>query len=473
MQKVERVLKCLIRKISPLHAKCDSIYYRRDYFLVAEKARSFSIYFAPGFFINTPMKKVFFLFAGVAIFLAICCVHAADFPQWRGPERNGITKESGLLQEWPKEGPRLLWQVSDIGTGYSTPSIVGDRIYLISNDGLENEYALALSAKDGSRVWSAKLGKVGNVKQNPSYPASRSTPTIDGKLVYALGSDGDLVCLETGKGTEKWRKNLLNDFGGKYGEWAYSESPLIDGNALVCTPGGSNATMVALNKKNGEVIWKSALPEADDASYSSIVIGNFHGVKQYVQFLSKGLVGLDAKTGKLLWRYERAAKGSPAVIMTPLVSDGCVYSGAFRAIGALVKPVKKDDAFSVEEIYASNKLPYGLGSVVKVGDYFYGSSSQSAMCVEFKTGDLKWEERSLGPCSWLVADKRLYVHAENGEVALLEPTADAYREKGRFTPPNPPNRGQSKAWPYPAIANRRLYIRDWNMLWCYDVKASK
>ena len=416
--------------------------------------------------------KISFLY--VALFaLTTSLFYAADFPQWRGPQRNGVVKETGLLQEWPKDGPKLLWQVNDIGSGYSTPSIVGDRIYLLGNEGLENEFALALSTKDGSRVWSAKLGKVGNPKQNPSYPAARSTPTVEGDVLYTLGSDGDLVCLETAKGKERWRKNLRTDFGGKHGEWAYAESPLIDGDALVCTPGGSNATIVALNKKTGEVIWKCALPEADDASYSSIVIADLGGVKQYVQFLSKGLVGIEAKTGKLLWRYERSAKGSPAVIVTPLVSDGYIYSGAFRASCALVKPVTKDGAFAVEEVYSNNKLPFGLGGVVKVGDYFYGSSSKSAMCVEFKSGAVKWEESALGPCSWLVADNRIYVHAESGEVALIEPASEAYREKGRFTPTNPPTRDQSKAWAYPVVANGRLYIRESNSLWCYDVKTAK
>src|SRR6185503_11515652 len=149
----------------------------------------------------------------------------------------------------------LLWQVQNIDAGYSTPSVVGDRIYLISNEGLKNEFVLALSTKDGSKVWSAKLGKVGNPDQNPSYPASRTTPTVDGKWIYALSSDGDLVCLSTDAGKERWRRQLRKDFGGKPGIWAYSESPLIDGDALICTPGGSNATLVALNKNSGEIIW--------------------------------------------------------------------------------------------------------------------------------------------------------------------------------------------------------------------------
>ena len=407
--------------------------------------------------------------------LLTTALHAADWPQWRGPQRNGHSSETGLLKEWPKDGPKLIWQVKEIGSGYSTPSVVGERIYLISNEGLENEFALSLSAKDGSRVWSAKLGGVGNPKQEPSYPAARSTPTVDGKFLYALGSDGDLACLETASGKEHWRKSLRKDFGGQPGVWAYSESPLVDGDALVCTPGGSNATMIALNKNTGAVIWKCALTEGVDASYACPIIFESGGVKQYVQFLQKGLIGVDAKTGKLLWRYERSAQGSPAVIITPLADGDYIYSGAFRAGGALVKPVKKDGAFAAEELYFNNKLPVGLGGVVKVGDYFFGSSGQGIMCVDFKTGEIKWEERAIGPSSWLVADGRLYLHAEKGDVALLEPTPEGYREKGHFTPPNGPARlnQMEKAWAYPVIANGRLYLRDQVSLWCYDIKAGK
>jgi len=424
--------------------------------------------------IRLPAQAIILGLAVLALIVA-STVQAADWPQWRGPHRNGQSAETGLLQSWPKEGPQLLWQVKDLDSGYSTPSVVGDRIYLISNEGLENEFALALSAKDGRRVWSAKLGAVGNPKQEPNYPAARSTPAVDGKFVYALSSDGMLVCLETANGQERWRKSLRVDFGGHPGDWAYSESPLIDGEALICTPGGSNATMIALSKTTGAVIWKCALSGKDDASYASPIRFESGGVKQYVQFLQLGLVGVDAKTGKLLWRYERSAKDSPAIVITPLADASCIYSGAFRVGGALVKPVKKNDAFVAEEVYFNNKLPVGLGGVVKAGDYIYGSSGTSVMCVEFKTGAIKWEERGIGPSSWLVADGRLYLHAESGDVALLEPTPDAYREKGRFTPPDGPARlsQMEKAWAYPVVADGRLYIRDQGSLWCYDVKAGK
>lgn len=396
---------------------------------------------------------------------------AADFAQWRGVNRDGHSPETGLLKEWPKEGPKLVWQASGIGSGFSTPSVAGGRIYLLGNEGLESESVYALAAKDGSPLWSAKLGKVGHPEQKPTYPGARSTPTVDGASLFALGSDGDLVCHETATGKEVWRKHLRTDFGGKYGEWAYSESPLVDGDRLICTPGGTNATLIALNKRTGEVIWKCATPEGDEASYSSVIKAEFSGVKQYLQFLPQGLVGVDAQSGKLLWRFEKTAKGSPAVILMPLVSDGMIYSGAFRASSALIRPVLKDGVFSLEEVYTGNKLPIGLGGVVKVGDYFYGSTSQSAMCVEFKTGTVKWEERAIGPCSWLVADGRIYVHAESGAVGLIEPSGEAYLEKGRFSPANPPARGPEKAWAYPVIADGRLYIREQTALWCYDVKA--
>lgn len=400
-------------------------------------------------------------------------IQAADWPQWRGPHRDGQSAESGLLQSWPKEGPKLLWQAKDIGSGYSTPAVVGDHIYLISNAGLENEFVLVLSAKDGQRVWSAKLGAVGNPKQEPHYPAARSTPTVDGDSVYALSSDGDLVALATADGQVRWRKSLRRDFGGQPGEWAYAESPLIDGDALICTPGGPSATMVALNKRSGDVIWKCALPGGSDASYASAIRFEADGVKQYVQLLPRGLIGVDAGAGKILWQYERNTKGSPAVIMTPLAADGLIYSGAFRAGGALVKPVKKSDGFVPEEIDFNNKLPVGLGGVVKVGDYFYGSSGTSVMCVEFKNGEKQWEERAIGPSSWLAADGRLYLHAEKGDVVLLEPNPKAYHELGHFIPPDSPARlnEMEKAWAYPVVANGRLYIRDQTSLWCYDVKA--
>src|SRR5262245_35372285 len=233
------------------------------------------------------MKRLFTIFL---LLTSTTCLLADDWPQWRGPKRNGISQETGLIKEWPKEGPKLRWKVTEIGAGYSTPSVVGDRLYLLGNESNENEFVEALAVNDGKRVWQARLGKVGNPNQKPSYPAARSTPTIEGQFLYALSSDGDLACVAVGDGKILWQKNLRSDFGGKPGEWAYSESPLINGDAVICTPGGSEATLLALNKKTGEVIWKCALPEGDQAAFASAILVEAAGKRQMVQLLQKGLV---------------------------------------------------------------------------------------------------------------------------------------------------------------------------------------
>src|SRR5262245_35158569 len=266
---------------------------------------------------------------------------SSDWPQWRGPERNGISLERGLLQQWPAAGPTLLWQVDDIGDGFATPSVAGTRIYLMSNRGLENEFVQALSIQDGTPVWTTRVGNVGNPDQDPPYPKARSTPTVDGDSVFALGSDGDLVCLETGSGKPRWRKHLRKDFGGKPGVWAYAESPLVDGDVVVVTPGGAEATIAALNKRTGAVIWKAAVPGGDPAGYASAIVVQGGGRKQYVQFLERGIVSVDAKTGQFLWRYAEVVKGR-AQSFTPVARGELIDGGAVSSGGGQV-PLHPDD----------------------------------------------------------------------------------------------------------------------------------
>ena len=271
--------------------------------------------------------------AALAVILCLCVMNVAlaDWPQWRGPERSGVSKESGLLKQWPAGGPKLLWQANDLGDGYSTPVVVGNRIYMMSNRGMDNEFVQAISAGDGKVIWTSRVGNVGNPDQNPSYPKARSTPTIDGAFLYALGSDGDLACLEVKTGKVRWAKNVRKEFGGQPGEWAYAESPLVDGDVVVVTPGGPQATMAALNKKTGAVIWKSAIPGGEPAGYASAIVVQAAGRKQYVQLLSRGMVGVDAKTGQFLWRYADVAKG-PAQYFTP-VARGEFVCGATPGAG--------------------------------------------------------------------------------------------------------------------------------------------
>jgi outer membrane protein assembly factor BamB len=418
---------------------------------------------------NNRLRLVFVLCLG---FLFLASAAADDWPQWRGPQRNGISNETGLLKTWPKEGPKLLWQVNDIGYGYSTPAVAGSRLYLLSNRGLDNEFVQALSVKDGSTIWTTRIGNVGNPDQMPSFPAARSTPTVDGDSIYALSSDGDLVCLETETGKIFWQKSIRKEFGGVPGEWGYSESPLIDGDVVVVTPGGEEATMAALNKNTGDVIWKCPVPGGDPAGYASIIIVQAAGRKQYVQFLEKGVVGVDAKTGKFLWRYAEPSKG-PANIPTPVARDDHVYAGGARIGGGLARLNYTHDGVAAEEVYFSRGLPNSIGGAVLVGDYLYGTNDEGIMAAEFSSGEVKWKSDAVGAGSILFADGSLYYHGENSEVALIEATPEGYREKGRFTPPDQPKyRDQmEKSWAYPVVANGRLYIRNLGMLWCYDMKA--
>ncbi len=416
-----------------------------------------------------------------ALLLAYCApaiipAHAADWPQWRGPQRNGVSAETGLLAKWPAAGPKLLWQQANLGGGYSTPAVVGDRIYLLGSSDLENEFVQALDASTaGKPIWQRRIGNVGEPKQRPAYPGARSTPTVDGDKLYVLGSDGDLACLDAETGAVVWTKNVRTDFGGKPGTWAYSESPLVDGDVVVCTPGGAEATLLALDKHTGDVVWKSAIAGGDEAAYSSVVVYHAGGVNQYVQFLGGGVVGVDAAAGRELWRYDRtsSAKGM-ANIPTPVVDDDLVYTASGRVGGGLIQlnasREESGPTFVVEEKYFDGNLPKAIGGAVLVDDYMYGTTSDALLCVEFATGDVKWSERAIGAASVCVADGQLYLHGENGPVALVDATPEEYRELGRFTPPNVPDRGPSKAWAYPVVADGKLYIYDTGTLWCYDVR---
>jgi outer membrane protein assembly factor BamB len=401
----------------------------------------------------------------------------SDWPQWRGPKRDGISLETGLLKQWPTEGPKLLWQVNNIGDGYSTPAVVGKRIYLMSNRGMDNEFVQALSTQDGKVLWTTRVGNVGNPNMEPSYPKARSTPTVDGGFLYALGSDGDLACLDAKSGKIRWQKNIRKEFGGEPGEWAYAESPLVDGDVVVVTPGGAQATMVALNKKTGALIWKSAIPGGDAAGYASAIMFQGGGRKQYVQCLSTGMVGVDAGTGQFLWRNKEVAKG-PAQYFTPVVSNDQVYGGALGVGGVLVR-AKSDGSGVAEQVYLTRGLPNGIGGAVVIGENIYGTEvGATLVAADLKTGKIKWSSKSVGWASVAYADGLLYLHGVEGEIALVEASPDGYREKGRFTPPAQPKKKQvgpfpEKAFAYPVIANGRLYIRDLETLWAYDIKASR
>jgi outer membrane protein assembly factor BamB len=391
---------------------------------------------------------------------------ADDWPQWRGPRRDGISTETGLLQEWPEGGPALRWKATDIGTGYSSPIIVGGRVYVQTTRD-EAEFCLALDEQSGQKIWEVPIGTVGK-NLGPQYPGTRGTPTFDIGSLYCLASGGELVCLDSTGGELKWKRNLKEDFSGKVGNWAYSESVLIDGDTLVCTPGGETATLAALNKHTGEPIWQSAVPDGDVADYASIMIVETP-VKQYVQFLRKGLVGVDAASGKFLWRYTQTSDQG-ANILTPVVEGNRVFSAGSRSGGGLVELLAEGDGVAAKDVYFDPKLAASIGGVVLIDGALYGTG-KVMYCADFATGEVLWTDRALGTASICFADGRLYVrgHTE-GDVALVEASKSGYNEKGRFTPPD---RSDTRAWPHPVVANGGLYLRDWETLQCYEVAAER
>jgi outer membrane protein assembly factor BamB len=391
-----------------------------------------------------------------------------DWPQWRGPDRTGVSTETGLLKKWPEGGPKLLWKATGLGGGYASPSVAKGRIFLLGSKDNE-EYLFALDVKDGHEIWSVKVGLVGK-NRGPNYPGPRSTPTVDGDLLYALGSDGDLVCAEVATGKFVWRRHLVKDFQGNRGVWAYAESPLIDGEVLVITPGGPTHTMVTLNKKTGDLLWKLEMEYGNGADYSSAIVVEAAGVKQYVQFLGPGVIGVSAKEGKLLWRYRKNVGGQSC--MTPIFHDGCVFtsaSGTEEGAGgdALLRLEPSAEGVKATEVYLHRHVLNHHGGVVRVGDYLYGCGGSGLVCLDFKTGAVKWNERSIGRGSLIVADGHVYLRGERGAVALIEATPDGYKEKGRF---QQPDRSKFPTFQHPVVAGGRLYLRDEGVLFCYDVK---
>jgi outer membrane protein assembly factor BamB len=308
----------------------------------------------------------------------------------------------------------------------------------------------------------------------------RCTPTVDGSLLYAIGTDGDLVCLESDTGQVRWRRNFVDDFDGAYmAVWKFSESPLVDGNRLVCTPGGPEAMMVALDKQTGDLIWKCALPDmgdkgVDGAGYSSIVVGTICGVRQYVQLVGRGVFGVEADTGRFLWGYNPVAN-TVANITSPVIRGDYVFATtAYNTGSALVKISRDGDDFQAEEVYflKSRDFQNHHGGVVLVGDYLYGGHGPNQghpTCIEFGTGKVVWKERSpaRGSAGVLYADGNLIFRYDRGEVVLIEATPEGMKINGRFRAPD----GDGPAWAHPVIHDGKLYLRHADKLFCYDIRA--
>jgi outer membrane protein assembly factor BamB len=408
---------------------------------------------------------------------------AGAWPQFRGPNRDDVSTETGLLKLWPKEGPPLLWEAKGAGRGYASVAVADGKIFTLgdapSTAEDKDEYAVCFNEADGKQLWKTKTGKAWD-KGTESWQSSRSTPTVDGDLVYVLTAFGDLFCLETATGKERWHKNFEKDFGGKKGDqWGYSESVLIDGEHLLCTPGGEKATLVALDKKTGAKVWQASAPKAKGAGHSSIVVTEVGGTKVYVQAYPQtgapGLVGVRAKDGTVLWSYAMSLTGKPpaAVIPTPVVRGDLVFMDVgYNVGGVLVRQVAEGEKFKAEEVFGLNeKLQNKHGGVVLVGDFLYGDKGDGGVpfCAELMTGKVRWNTRGSGngSASMTAADGHLYIRYANGTMALVPADPEAYKETGAF---KIPQSGKRPGWSHPVVADGKLFLREQDSIFCYDIK---
>jgi outer membrane protein assembly factor BamB len=375
------------------------------------------------------------------------------------------------MKQWPENGPPLAWKATGVGEGFGGPAIVGNMLYIIGHkDDKQWVYALDVSKK-GEQVWAGDFGPVRH--NGAGFPGSRSTPTLDGDRLYVLGIAGDLVCMDTKDGNIIWRKDLVKDFGGAPPMWGYAESPLVDGANVICTPGGKENTMVALSKTDGSVVWHAALGDAAD--YASVVKARICDVDQYVNVTHGGIIGVEAATGKLLWRYPGMAvpdrPRAGANIATVIVSGDSVFAArAYDHGGGRADIVRNGDKFEAKEVFFTKKMQNHHGGVVLVEGMLYGANNPNLLtCIDWKTGDVKWADKSSGKCSVLYADGMLYCRDEKGPITFVEATADGYRQKGRFMQPD---RSDKNAWPHLVIDNGMMYVRDQDMILCFDLRTT-
>ena len=409
------------------------------------------------------MRIIIFLFpllSGLAI------SNAGDWSGWRGEDRTGVSKETGLLQEWPENGPKRMWLSKEAGLGYSGFSVVGNQLFTMGAFD-QKEKLLALNSLTGEKLWEVE---VGSLLTNNWGDGPRMTPTVAEGLVYALGGRGKLVCVNAETGKTLWSKRLVEDLGGKVPNWGYTESVLVDQGRVICTPGGKKGALAALDAKTGNVLWQSK-DFTDGAQYSSPIAIEHGGNRQYVQLVMKNLVGIKADSGELLWKS--AWPGRTAVIPTPIHNDGFVYISSGYGVGCkLVKLGTK----SAEDVYDNKIMKNHHGGVIKLGDHLYGySDGYGWVCQNFKTGELVWnEKKSLGKGAIAYADNRFICQSErDGTVVLIEASPKGWKEMGRFvlTPQTLLRKKSGKIWTHPVISNGKLYLRDQELIFCFDVKS--
>jgi outer membrane protein assembly factor BamB len=396
-----------------------------------------------------------------ALLLSLTVLHAADWPQWQGPDRTRVSKEIGLLKQWPAGGPTVVWTASGLGGGYGSMAVAGDRVFVQGARG-RTSVVIALNRADGKEVWSKALGAA---QADERGPGPRGTPTVDGDRLYVLSENGDLLCVKT-DGTAMWQRNILRDFRGRQPNWLISESPLVDGAHVIVMPGGPGAGIVKLDKMTGATVWTTK-ELSDSASYSSIIAADVSGVRTYLAFTAEAGVGVRASDGKVMFRYPNAAN-YVANVATPIFSNNKVFfSSAYGTGGGLLDLTVQNGEVRAKEVYFTRSMNNHHGGVVLADGYLYGFNDSILVCLDFATGKMMWRDRSVGKGSVTFADGSLYIQGEDNVIGLADATSAGYREKGRI---RIPDKGLP-SWAHPVISDGRLYVRNQDTILVYDIKA--
>jgi len=387
-----------------------------------------------------------------------------DWPQWRGPNRDGISLEKNLLTAWPTKGPAILWE-QPTGEGFSAPSVAGNRVFLIVQDpqSPKDEAVVCWDADSGNEIWRFR------------YPARfdedfgngpRASPTVDGAVVYTVGGTGIMHCLkvepDTAKGEVVWKHDLLTKFGAANLRWGVSFSPLVVGDLVYTMPGGPRGgSLAAFHKRNGKLAWQNL---DDTAGYSSPVHVTLAGVEQIVFFTERGLVGVMPDDGQLLWRFDWETNYGCNVATPIVVNDYIFISSGYGKGCAVVKIEKRDGKLTANQVYANTRMRNHFSSSVFWKDHVYGFNDAILTCLEFRTGTMKWRHSGFEKGSLMIADNHLIILGEHGMLALAEATPDEYREVAST------QISRERCWTMPVLANGRLYVRDESKLRCLDLR---
>jgi outer membrane protein assembly factor BamB len=399
---------------------------------------------------------------------------AADWPQFHGPHRDNRSPDTGLLKAWPEGGPARLWEASGIGEGYSTVAIVGGRIYTTGEIG--GDCVITALDPDGKTIWTRKNGRA----WKRSYPGTRSTPTIVDGLLYHLGGNGNLICLRAEGGDVVWSANILKQFDGRNIIWGLAESPLVDGDRVICTPGGENVSMVALDRRTGKVAWTCAGAE-DKPGYASPIRVDHGGLNQIVTVMSASVVGVRASDGKLLWRHPHRVYMEEN-ITTPLFHDGfLIVSGCVRKGTTCLQLQVSGGACTVRSHWHNRELDNKQGGLVLLDGRLYGYAESQRrrgpwMCLDFESGRTLYQGAPVTssykyPNGCLtVADGMLYLYSDDGRMVLVKPAETGFEVAGRLAIRNP---GKRPTWAHPVVFGGRLYVRYGDRLGVYRVSAAR